>query len=474
MNRTLAALGVTTLLASPAIAVPATSDRPNIIVLLVDDMGYGDISANGGTVEPTPNIDRLAAQGTRFTQYYSASPICSPSRTGILTGCFPARHGITSFLNTPADNLARDMVDFLDPKAPSIARTLKSAGYATGHFGKWHMGGGRHIQAPSIREYGFDEYSSTWESPDPDPKLTASDWIWSPKDEVRRWKRTEYFVDKTIDFLKRHPGEPCYIDLWPDDVHTPWVPDMEYEKQGAKTSSCAALRPVLRELDVQVGRLTKALDDMGIADKTLILFTSDNGPAPSLQSERSGKINGATLRGAKASLYEAGIRMPGIVRWPGHAPAGRVDETSLIGSVDLLPTFAALAGTTAPTGDGESVLAAFNGKSFDRTKPMLFEYGRGERRWAYPPAPHRSPPLAAREGPWKLLMTPDGATIELYDITKDPGEKTNVAADHPDVVQKLKVELDAFKKTWPHREGGGTDRIADDGDSKDSRASPSH
>lgn len=458
---TLASQPMNSPVASPAAATTApSSNRPHIIVILVDDMGYGDISANGGKITPTPHIDRLASQGIRFTQYYSASPICSPSRTGILTGTFPARYGITSFLDTPEANLARDMYDFLDPAAPSVARVLKSAGYATGHFGKWHMGGGRGIKAPSIRDYGFDEYASTWESPDPDPKLTASNWIWSSKDSVRRWKRTEYFVDKTIDFLKRHPDQPCFINLWPDDVHTPWVPNPDYEAPDAHTQSRPALVQVLAELDEQIGRLTTALDQMGLTDKTLIFFTSDNGPNPILQGDRSGVVNGATLRGAKASLYEAGIRMPAILRWPGHAPVGQVDSTTVWGAVDLLPTFAEIAGQPTPKSvDGQNVLPAFHGNTLERTRPLLFEYGRGERQWKYPSAPNRSPPLAARQGRWKLLMSPDGNTTELYDIFTDPGESRNLASDHPDMVQNLKSYLLSFRRSWPHRDGGGTDQI---------------
>src|SRR5580658_1151654 len=156
----------------------AASERPNIIFLLTDDMGYGDAACYGGKFVPTPNIDRLAAEGTKFTQFYAMAPVCSPSRTGFLTGMFPGRWRITNFLQTRAGNLASEQADFLDPKAPSIARTLKQAGYATAHFGKWHMGGGRDVtDAPHFSEYGFDEHAGTYESPEPDPNITATNWI---------------------------------------------------------------------------------------------------------------------------------------------------------------------------------------------------------------------------------------------------------------------------------------------------------
>jgi len=202
------------------------AEKPNIIFLLTDDMGYGDCGCYGGKFVPTPNIDRLAKEGTKFTQFYAMAPVCSPSRTGFLTGTFPARWRITTFLQTRAGNRASEQVDFLDPKAPSIARTLKANGYATGHFGKWHMGGGRDVtNAPLFAAYGFDEHAGTYESPEPDRTITATNWIFSQYDKVKRWDRSAYFVDKTLDFLRRHKGKPCYVNLWPDDVHTPWIPE---------------------------------------------------------------------------------------------------------------------------------------------------------------------------------------------------------------------------------------------------------
>src|SRR4051812_13401558 len=176
--------------------------KPNIILLLTDDMGYGDVGCYGGNLVPTPNIDRMAREGLRLTQFYVASPVCSPSRTGILTGNYPARWHITNFLQTRAGNRACEQVDFLDPKAPSLARALKNAGYATAHFGKWHMGGGRDVtNAPPFKDYGFDEHASTYESPEPNPNITGTNWIWSAQDKVKRWDRTQYFVDKALDFL---------------------------------------------------------------------------------------------------------------------------------------------------------------------------------------------------------------------------------------------------------------------------------
>jgi len=286
--------------------------KPNIIFILTDDMGFGDISCFNGTYK-TPNIDRIAAEGRRFTNYYSASPICSPSRVGFLTGMAPAKFDFTTFLATRKKNKDCEQADFLRSDAPSIARVLHVAGYATAHFGKWHMGGGRDVHdAPSIKEYGFDEYNSTWESPDPDPLLTDSNWIWSSTDSIKRWNRTAYFVDKTLQFLKKHKGQACYVDLWPDDVHTPWVPgDGEVRHYPAGAREELSFLEVLKEYDHQLGRLLQGIKELGIDENTIIVFTSDNGPLPNFRHDRS-----AYMRGSKLSLYDGGTKMPFFIRWP--------------------------------------------------------------------------------------------------------------------------------------------------------------
>jgi len=425
------------------------ADRPNIVFILTDDMGYGDLGCYGGTLVPTPHIDRLAKEGMKFTQFYVAAPVCSPSRTGFLTGHYPARWRITNYLQTRAGNRASEQDDFLDPKAPSIARTLKSAGYATGHFGKWHMGGGRDvINAPPFRDYGFDEHASTYESPEPDPNLTATNWIWSASDKIKRWDRTAYFVDRTLDFLKRHQGQPCYVNLWPDDVHTPWIPEGRDLRKRQHPANESSFKPMLAEYDRQIGRFMEGLKTLGLDEQTLVIFTSDNGPLPTLNNARSGG-----LRGAKDSLYEGGTREPFIVRWPGHTPAGRVDEKTVMNAVDFFPTFCKLAGTVLPKNlkfDGEDMSVAFAGKSVTRKKPMFWEYGRNET-FGYPrenPG-QRSPNVAVRDGKWKLLVNADGSNVELYDLDSDCGETQNIAGENSKVSTRLtKAALD-WRRSLP-------------------------
>jgi arylsulfatase A-like enzyme len=423
-------------------APPAT---PHIVFILADDLGPGDLACYGGADVPTPNIDRLAREGIRFTQYYSAAPICSPSRAGLITGQFPARWRITSFLQTRAGNRECGQADFLDPAAPSLPRILKAAGYATAHFGKWHLGGGRDVvDAPPFAKYGYDEHAGTYESPEPHPDITSTKWIWSPQDKVKRWERSGFFVDKTLEFLARRKGQPCFVNLWLDDPHTPWVPTPDAPKGNTQPN----LRGVLVEMDRQVGRLLDGLRERGLDRDTLVIFTSDNGAMPTFQGRRS-----APLRGSKLSLYEGGIRLPFIARWPGRSPAGRVDEETVIAAVDVLPTLSAVAGTKLPDGiafDGENVIAALEGKTVPRTKPLFWEYGRNEKSFSYPPNKRdRSPNVAVREGRWKLLVDGDGSDAQLFDVVADRAEAKDLASEQPDVVSRLtKLALD-WRKSLP-------------------------
>jgi arylsulfatase A-like enzyme len=428
------------------------ANRPNIIIILTDDMGFSDVGCFGGNFVPTPNIDRIAKNGRKFTQYYSAAPICSPSRAGMLTGMNPARWNFSTFLDNKKHNKNAEQADFLDPTAPSISRIFKNAGYATGHFGKWHMGGGRDVtNAPGFEQYGIDEHNSTYESPDPDPLLTATNWIWSDKDSIKRWDRTKYFVDKTLAFMQKHKGQPCFINLWPDDVHTPWVPRKETEYTGKypmNPEEEAAFKGVLKEYDVQIGRLLDGLKAMGADKNTIVIFTSDNGPLPSFRGSRA-----MGLRGSKLSLYEGGTRMPFIIQWPGHVPAATIDENSELSSLDLMPTLTKFAGINLPAGykgDGIDRGSVLLGKPSLRGKDLFWEYGRNNIAFNYPRPIDKSPNLAVRSGEWKLLMNSDGTDIQLYNILQDKKESTNLAANEPQKVAELKDKLMMWWKTIPH------------------------
>jgi arylsulfatase A-like enzyme len=417
-----------------------TKRKPNVILILADDMGIGDLGCYGGVQAPTPRIDRLAAEGTRFTQYYSASPICSPSRCGIITGMYPARSRITSFLQTKKGNAGCEMDDFLDPRAPSLPRAMKSAGYATAHFGKWHLGGGRDVvDAPKFAAYGYDEAASTYESPEPHPDITATDWIWSPKDKVKRWERTAFFVDKTLDFLDRHRDTPSFINLWPDDVHTPWVPDEVSDQKDLPKN----FRPVLAELDKQVGRLLDGLKARGLEENTVVIFTSDNGALPTFKGARSGGF-----RGSKLELWEGGIRMPFIVRWPGQVPAGRVEQAAILSAVDLFPTLCALGDAVVePKLDGIDLSALWRGGALPKRGPLFWEYGRNDGFFKF--GPDRSPNLAVRRENWKLLVNSNGEGAELYDLSSDVREANNQASAQPELTRELTSLALEWRATWP-------------------------
>lgn len=470
--RVLACLVAVCLLAGVGEAPAAESMKPNIIFILTDDMGYGDVTAFANRVGvPTPNIDRLAKEGAKFTQYYTAAPICSPARSAIMTGQVAGRNHLNSYLQTRAGNRNVDQNDWLDSAVSVLPRAMKAAGYKTAHFGKWHLGGGRDVhEAPHLDKYGYDEYASTWESPEPHPDLGVK---WPPWDrrlepnQVPRFKRTEYMVNRTLEFLRKNKGEPCFINLWPDDVHTPHRPNADMaRKYGAdpldeKKTPKKSFMAVLDEYDHQIGRLLYGLKEMGQEDNTIVIFTSDNGPEPHFQHERTGG-----LRGMKLSLYEGGLRMPFLVRWPGHVPAGYVDSTSVISAFDMSLTLRRLAGIDVPQNeiaamDGVDVSAVLLGKPAKRDKALLWEYGRKKFGYGYPGHPEdKSPNLAIRDGDWKLLVNDDGTSPELYNIPADANETKNVAAEHKPLVDNLASTVTAWRKTLPGRNQPGETTLA--------------
>lgn len=443
----------------------ASSRRPNIIVVLADDLGYGDLGCYGGTGARTRNIDRLASEGIRFTQFTVASPICSPSRTAFMTGQYPARWSITSFISDRAANEKRGMAQWLDLKAPSLPRTLKRSGYATGHFGKWHLGGGRDVgEAPLITQYGFDASLTQFEgmgdrvlplmsaqNGELERKLplgVASEKLGRGKVRwVKRSETTKAFVDGALGFIRQAEKDdrPFYINLWPDDVHSPFDPPRNRRGDGSKR---ALYHGVLETMDEQLGPLFDAIrSSPKLRENTLILFAGDNGPEP-------GAGSAGPFRGTKGTLYEGGIREPFIVWGPGLIPEamrGTTNSTSVVSGVDVAPSLLALAGATAPADarfDGEDLGRTLIGREkATRTRPLF---------WKRPPdrpGPTRAPlpDLAMRDGKWKLLVEADGSGPQLYDLTTDPGETRNCAEAQPDLVKRLRKAVLAWNDTLPRK-----------------------
>jgi arylsulfatase A-like enzyme len=334
--------------------------RPNIVFIFIDDMGYADPACFGNPIVKTPNIDRLAAEGIKLTNFYVNSPICSPSRVAVTTGQYPARWKIHSYLNNRAGNKSRGMADYLDKAAPTTAKKLKAAGYSTAHFGKWHMGGGRDVDdAPLPADYGFDESLVAFEGLGDrllvNPKNSSTRLGHGNISFCERWEKTEKYTDRAIDFIRRNKDKPWYVRLFPNDVHDAHVPLPGTEEPWKAASDNPwqhKFFAVLKEMDRQIGRLVDEIDALGLAENTLIVFTSDNGPTdwPKYYRDNSGGPPGFTgpFLGRKWSLFEGGIRMPFIARWKGRIPEGIVDKSSMMGGIDLSPTFCSLAGVQVP------------------------------------------------------------------------------------------------------------------------------
>lgn len=435
--------------------------KPNILFVLIDDMGYADLSCYGEKRIQTPHIDALAAEGIRFTQFYVASPICSPSRTALLTGQFPARWRMTSYLAERRENERRGMPQWLDLQAPALARTLQQAGYATGHFGKWHMGGQRDVgEAPLITEYGFDQSLTQFEGLgdrilplldafDGQPpkkyslgsdKLGRGQITWLDRSQV-----TSAFVSNALQFIQQaeKAGRPFYVNVWPDDVHSPFFPPKTLRGDGSKKQLYLG---VVKAMDDQLAALFDYIRERpALRTNTLIVLASDNGPEP-------GAGSAGPFRGHKGNLYEGGVREPFIVWGPGllaKTACGTVNDTTVVAGVDLLPSLACLAGAALPNGvslDGEDLSRSFLGHARQtRSKPLYWvrppdRPGQGNEAW---------PDLAMREGDWKLLLMEDGSGPQLYDLAVDPGEKQNLASKQAKIVQRLSRKLLAWRRTLP-------------------------
>ena len=434
-------------------------ERPNVVLIFIDDMGWGDFSCFGNKAAQTPNIDRMAREGIRFEQFYVNSPICSPSRTAISTGQYPQRWKINSYLSNRDHNNQRGIAQWLDPAAPMLARSLQAAGYATGHFGKWHMGGQRNVDdAPPITDYGFDESLTNFEGMGPKllpltlkPGDKKPGRIWADAERlgdgarwVQRSKITSGFIDAAIPFIKnaQQAGKPFYVNIWPDDVHSPFWPPVDKWADGKR----GLYLSVLQEMDLQMKKIFDLIRDS--SKNTLVLICSDNGP-------EMGAGSAGPFRGYKTHLYEGGIRSSLIAWGPGLLKkTGFVDRDSVFSAIDLVPTLLDLTKTPHPKDvsfDGESLVGTLLGTGGSRKSPIMFRrppdrdsfYGDTDL-----------PDLAMRSGQWKLLCEYDGTDAELYNLENDREEQNNIATSHPEVVvRECRESLVAWHKSLPPDNG---------------------
>lgn len=429
--------------------------KPNILFIFADDWGYGDLGCYGHEQILTPNLDRLALQGSRYTQFHVASPVCSPSRCAVLTGQYPARHGIHGHFARHDENEKRAMPNWLDKDVMTLPKLLKCSGYRTAHYGKWHLGGGGgihgHPDAPKPVEYGYDDArvwngnGPTWHGTDPWPFELHND-----ADEAFLPHSDRLAVEEAMRFIEDNESTPFFINLWLRTPHTPIRATEEQRKPYPHISEPKqTYYAAITEADRQVGRLLDCLDEAGLADNTLVIFSSDNGPESFHPgSEETIYCHGSTagLRGRKRSLYEGGVRVPFLVRWPGHTPDGEVDYDSLLSAVDILPTLCNIAGAEVPKDlslDGMDVTDALCGKTFTRHKPIMWEWRPANQA----DESKECPMHAIRDTTHVLLKNPSKNRVELFDIYKDYSQLDNIADKHPDIVNRLESQLDEWLTT---------------------------
>ena len=424
-----------------------TADRPNVLIFFIDDMGYGDPSCFGNELVETPHIDSLAAEGRRFTNFYVNSPICSASRVALSTGQYQQRWRIQSHLASRKANAERRMADYLDPAAIHTAQILRDAGYRTAHFGKWHMGGGRDVDdAPHPAAYGFEESLVSFEGLG-DRLLFGTGNLDRQSaqlgqgniNQVEKRTATQRYVDRARDFISRDDDRPFYLELFPNDVHDRFIPtDEDAAKFATITDNPEEQKffAVLTEMDRQIGRLLDHLDESGKAENTIVIFTSDNGPTDWPRYYKSGLEppgSSGPFFGRKWSLYEGGIRMPFIIRWPGRVPAQTTDNVSIVAAFDLQLSLLSLTGISPPVGkhyDGVDKSSVLQGIPELRDTPVFWEYG-AYGSLAPGKAEHASPQLAMRTGNWKFLVNLDGTDPQLYDLSTDIREQNNLTHSHP-------------------------------------------
>jgi arylsulfatase A-like enzyme len=395
-------------------------DRPNIVFILTDDLGINDLGCYGRSEHHTPHLDRLAAQGVRFTSAYCALPVCSPSRAAILTGKDPARLRLTTFLpgrpDCPAQKLLHPKIQMQLPlEEKTLAECLKQAGYATACIGKWHLGG----KGFGPAEQGFDVVH-------PGKANTTPSETEGGKGEYDLTAAAERFIEQCRD-------KPFFLYLCHNAPHIPYTAREELVRKNS-----SALEPVyaavIETMDDAVGRLLAKLDALKLGDRTIVIFTSDNGGLSVPEGPHRIVTHNTPYRAGKGFLYEGGLRVPLIARWPGKTPAGKVIHEPTV-HTDWTPTLLELCGLPVPKGiDGVSIAGLLTGGQ-GPPKRRLF--------WHFPHYSNQGnrPAGAVRDGRWKLIEHYEDGQVELFDLDNDIGETTSVAAQHPQVVEQLRKAL---------------------------------
>ncbi len=451
------------LLCTLAVMPPATAQevrRPNIVFILIDDLGYTDIGPFGSTLYQTPHLDRMAAEGMLFTDAYSASPVCSPTRASIQTGRNPARLNLTNFLKglrSPEDSpiLTAEYADYLPSEEVTLAETLGKAGYATGYVGKWHLSReGAAGTLPEEQGYRINIGGGDFGSP------KSYFWPeWEGRPEIEGRFDGEYLTDRlaleAVQFIERHREEPFFLMLAHYAVHIPLVPKPE---KVAKYKSLLEKNPpipgrqdnpyyasLVESMDESVGRVLAALEENGLEDNTLVVFTSDNGGLSVVEGRHTPATTNAPLRGGKGKVYEGGIRVPLLVKYPrAVAPGSRSREPVI--SDDFFPTILeaagidpASAGARGPL-DGTSLMPLFRSPADSLGRTALY--------WHYPHFSNQGgrPGGAVRQGRWKLVEHFETGRLELFDLETDIGEHDDLAQTYPERTREMHRMLQAWRE----------------------------
>ena len=431
--------------------------RPNFIIFLCDDLGYGDLSCYGHPYIKTPNLDTFAAEGMKFTDCYAGAPVCSPARAAMLTGRTPHRCGIYDYI--PGHGyygrgpIYKDM--HLKREEITIATLLKDAGYATCHLGKWHL----NVQfdsfgAPTPGDHGFDYWFSTMSNARPSHH--------NPDNFVRNGTpvgrlegyAAKLIADEGINWLNDHRdrNKPFCMFVWFHEPHEPIATDDRFMKMYEGHNEAIYYGNVT-QVDYAGGRLLKTLGELNLRDETFVMFTSDNGPETLNRYEGAHRSFGSPgpLRDMKLHMYEGGIRVPGIIRWPGHIQPGIISHEPINGT-DVMPTLCAMAGVKVPIDrpiDGNSILPVFESGKVERKVPLY---------WRYDLALSEPFTVAMREGNWKILTDTSLTKFELYNLHTDISEKHNCAESEPEHLEEMKktllklhAEIDAEGPKWPEK-----------------------
>jgi arylsulfatase A len=428
-------------------SIQASAAKPNFILIFTDDQGYNDLGCFGSETINTPHIDKLAVEGRKFTSFMVASPVCTPSRAGLLTGCYPKRVGLHKGVLFPTSDYG------LNPAEYTIADHFKSLGYATACVGKWHLG---HHPETLPRAQGFDSYygipySNDMNHPDNKGKVKpASDESWLNQDEfVKMWHTplieneeiielpvnqrtiTRRYTDRAISFITQNKDKPFFLYLPHSMPHIPlFVPEDATDPDPKN-----AYKATIEHIDAEVGRLADAVRKLGLAENTYLIFTSDNGPWLKFGNHGG---SAAPLRDGKGSTFEGGQRVPCVIWAPGRIPANTASD-ELVASIDLLPTLAALAGSEIPAGhriDGIDLSATLIGDEPSKRSEFIHYSAGGQAD-------------GIRQGEWKLLLKSNSALGKnnkssgplLFHLSEDISESKNLAAEHPDKVAELTARL---------------------------------